>query len=219
MDDETLQHLREEFPTSSWALWSEWFPKEDCIEEDPAKLFEFIVNRQQNLRPSIVLLSLNPSSHPPSDYRNFHSTDPSHQNDQFRHLVEAAGLEGAYMTDLVEHEVTPDSGTVNPQASDVINLLEQLDRLDQDRYHILCFHAKVYETLTSFFDGAHQELKHEISAFQTQHDGVELYCYRVWFHANWGANQDKVSALETQLQYLRSEIIPAGLTNLSRWTE
>lgn len=34
--------------------------------------------------------------------QNFHSTDPNHQTAQFRDLVEVAGLEGVYMTDLVD---------------------------------------------------------------------------------------------------------------------
>ena len=219
MDVSTLETLKDEYPTSSWALWSSDFPSEGCIEESPGRLYEFIKRNQDRLRPSIVLLSLNPSTQLPSDYQNFHSTEPKHRNDQFRDFVEDADLGGAYMTDLVERIVDANSGNVDPTPDDVEHFFEQLDLLDQETYHILCFHEKVFQTLMNYYDSRERELDHDIRAFRAVQDGVRLECYRVWFHANWGANRDKIPALRNQLTFLSSEIIGDELADLSRWVE
>jgi hypothetical protein len=42
MDVSTLEELKDEYPTSSWALWSPDFPNDGCVEEDAAELFEYI---------------------------------------------------------------------------------------------------------------------------------------------------------------------------------
>lgn len=211
--------LKDEYPTSSWALWSSGFPDQGCIEEDPSEFYEFIKRNRTRLRPSIVLLSLNPSTHLPSDYQNFHSTAPKHRNDQFRDLVAEADLEGAYMTDLVERIVDADSGNVDPTSDDVENFLQQLDRLDQETYHILCFHEKVFQTLREYYDSRSRALDHDIRAFRAVQNGIRLNCYRVWFHANWGANRDKIAELQEQMTYLSSEVINGGLADLSRWVD
>lgn len=219
MDDSTLETLKNEYPTASWALWSSEFPETGCIEDKPAEFFEYIKQRRDQLRPSVVLLSLNPSTELPTNYRNFHSTDPKHRNDQFRDLIEEAGLEGAYMTDLVERIINADSGNVEPTSADVENLVNQLKQLDQVHYHILCFHEKVYQALKDACESNTRELPHDIRTFQGKYDGVEIECYRVWFHANWGANQDKVSALREQLKFLNGNVINGGLSDLSQWLE
>ena len=219
MDVSTLETLKDEYPTSSWALWSSDFPGAGCVEENPAEFYEFIKRNRDRLRPSIVLLSLNPSTQLPSDYQNFHSTDPKHRNDQFRDLVEEAGLEGAYMTDLVERVVDADSGNVDPIPDDVEHFLRQLNLLGQETYHVLCFHEKVFQTLKEYCDSRSRELDHDIRAFRGVQDGVRLVCYRVWFHANWGANRDKIPALREQLTFLSSEITGGELADLSRWID
>ena len=219
MEVSTLETLRDKYPTSSWALWSSDYPDDGCIEENPAQLYEFIKRNRDRLRPSVVLLSLNPSTELPSDYQNFHSTEPKHRNDQFQELVEDADLEGAYMTDLVERIVDADSGNVEPNSDDVEHLVRQLDLLDQETYHILCFHEKVFQQLKGYYDAESRELDHDIRAFRAKHDGAQLECYRVWFHANWGANRDKVPELRKQLKFLSSEVVGGELVDLSRWMD
>lgn len=219
MNVSTLGTLKDDYPTSSWALWSSEFPEEGCIEENPAALYEFIKDNREQLRPSTVLLSLNPSTELPAEYQNFHSTDSNHRNDQFRDLVEEAGLEGAYMTDLVERIVDADSSNVDPTPDDVENLFEQLDFIGQESYYVLCFHEKVYQTLLDDCTSASRKLPHDIRAFRATHRGVQLECYRVWFHANWGANRDKIPALRDQLTFLSSEIIGGELADLSQWLD
>jgi hypothetical protein len=219
MDIGTLATLKDEYPTSSWGLWSSNFPEEGCTEEEPAAFFDFIKRNRDRLRPSVVLLSLNPSTKLPSDYQNFHSTEPKHRNDQFRDLVEEADLEGAYMTDLVERIVDADSGNVDPTPADVENFLQQLNRLDQETYHVLCYHEKVFQTLMESCDSRSRELDYDIRAFRAVQDSIQLNCYRVWFHANWGANRDKVEELQKQMTFLSSEVINGGLADLSRWLD
>lgn len=219
MELPTLETLKCNYPTSSWAYWSQNFPDEGCIEEDSAEFYKFIQRNQKQLRPSIVLLSLNPSTTLPANYQNFHSTDPKHRNDQFRDHVVAADLEGAYMTDLVERVVEANSAKVEPTSADVSNLLEQLDLLNQERYYLICFHLKVFQTLMDAFNSTSREHPHDIKGFSTVEDGRQLECYRVWFHANWGANKDKIPALREQLKFLSAEIINGGRTDLSRWVD
>jgi hypothetical protein len=48
---------------------------------------------------AIVLLSLNPYTELPSNYQNFHSTEPKHRNDQFRDFVEEVYVQGSYSPD------------------------------------------------------------------------------------------------------------------------
>ena len=201
-----LRQLRNQHPTSSWALWSEDFPEEGCAEENPSELFDYIHDRQEDLRPSIVLLSLNPSTSMPSDFQNFHSTDPKHRNDQFQEIIEENGLEGSYMTDLVERTVQVDSGKVEPDDQDIENLFEQLQILDQEQYHIICFLRPVFRALLDYFDAGFEELPHNIKSFSASKDGMRLNCYRVWFHANWGANQDKMPELHKQLSYINEKV-------------
>lgn len=217
MKDRVLETLRDEYPTSSWAIWSSSFPDPGCVEEDPSALYELIRRNRDRLRPSIVLLSLNPSTELPSNYQNFHSTAPKHRNDQFRDLVEDAGLEGAYMTDLVERTVSADSGVVSPNDADIENLFEQLVLLDREYYYLICFHKKVFESLRDFVGTSARELSHDIKTFAGTHNGLSLECFRVWFHANWGANKDKVPALRNQLAYLNSEIIDSEQTDMPNY--
>jgi len=68
-------------------------------------------------------------------------------------------------------------------------------------------------------DSRSRELDHDIRTFRGVQDGVHLECYRVWFHANWGVNRDKIPALREQLTFLSSEIIGGELADLRRWLD
>ena len=200
-----LKKLKDNHPTSSWAIWSQEFPKEGCVEEDASKFYDFIQQSREQLRPSVVLLSLNSSTSMPSDFLNFHSTDPKHRNQQFVDVVKEGGLEGAFMTDLVEETVMVDSGKVEATSEDVENLFDQLSILGQDEYHVVCFLKQVFTTLRDYFDANVEQLPHNIKSFKAEKNGIRLNFYRVWFHANWGANKDKIPELKKQLSYINSE--------------
>ena len=216
MDVRTLEALKNQYPTSSWALWSPEFPDDGCIEENSKQLFDFVSEQRDSLRPSIVLLSLNPSTHMPSDFQNFHSTDAQHRNDKFRDYVVEAGLEGAYMTDLVER-ANPDSNAVEVREEDVQNFLDQLELLDQDHYYVICFLSDVFTALRDAFDARERDYPHNIKGFSTIWNGTKLDCFKVYFHANWGANQDKTPG--EQLKYLYGQIIGSDSSDLSRWID
>lgn len=123
------------------------------------------------------------------------------------------------MTDLVERVVDPDSSNVEPNTADVDNLLAQLEILNQEDYHLICFHKKVFQTLVEYFESNPRELPHNITEFTAFQDSRQLNCYRVWFHANWGANKDKIPELKNQLGFLSTEINNGARTDLSRWQD
>ncbi|MFC7177903.1 hypothetical protein [Halosegnis marinus] len=216
MEERTLERLKHEYPTASWALWSSSFPDDGCVEEDPTRLGDYISERRESLRPAIVLLSLNPSTHLPSDFQNFHSTNPKHQNDQFRDYVVNAGLEGAYMTDLVER-VNPDSNAVEVKDEDIDTFLDQLELLGEDHYYVICFLNDVFVALREAFNGREVTYPHNILGFSAEWNGITLDCFKVYFHANWGVNQDKTP--DEQLQYLSNNVVGEDRQDLSKWVE
>lgn len=177
------------------------------MEEEPSQLFDYILSRRDEMRPSIVLLSLNPSTDMPSDFRNFHSTRTNHRNDQFRDVVEASGLTGAFMADLVEDTVDGSATNVTATEDDIENFFHMLDLLNQDEYHIFCFLQEVFDTFQDAFDVKPEQLPHDIEAFTVRQRGFTLQYYRVWFHANWGVHKDKIPKLAEQLSYLKEQRI------------
>jgi len=218
MDVSTLEELKDEYPTSSWALWSPDFPNDGCVEEDAAELFEYIKNNRTRLRPSVVLLSLNPSTKLPSDYLKFHSTEPKHRNDQFRDHVEEAGLEGAYMTDLVERVVDADSGNVDPTADDVENLLDQLELFEQETYYVLCFHERCSRRCWSTVVRDHENSNMTLELFEASKTKSS------WSAIGSGSTPTgertvTKSRVTGATAFLSSEIIGGELTDLSQWID
>lgn len=210
MDLETLQYLRSEYPGSSWALWSDEFPDDGCIEEDTDDLIEFIHANRNRLNDRVVLLSLNPSSIDPPGYQNFHSPASKHYDSRLKAFIQDIGLAqiiGAYMTDIVPEVVDSDSSNVTPETADTDRFLEQLDVLGNREYHIICFSRQAFEVLQARFDAETTELSHEITSFTGSREGRTIHVYRVWHYSNYGANADKVPKLEQQLRYLNEEVI------------
>lgn len=212
IETSVLERLRDSYGSASWALWSETFPNDGCIEEDPEALDRFIQDRRDALTPEVVLLSLNPSGEFPVGFTNFHSTDTQHYDRRLKEFIQDEELErltGAYMTDLVMDEVTPTSDKIRPTPSHIARFREQLDLLNQPSYDVLCFHKKPFRALRDYFDAEETTLDHDIRSFETDWDRLSLQCYRVWFYGNWGANRDKVPELRDQLAYLNDEQLAA----------
>lgn len=210
MDLETLQHLRSEYPGSSWALWSDDFPDDGCVEEDTDDLIEFIHANRNRLNDRVVLLSLNPSSIHPPGYQNFHSPASKHYDSRLKAFIQDNGLAqiiGAYMTDIAPEVVDSDSSNVTPETADADRFLEQLDALGNREYHVFCFSRQAFEVLQARFDAETTELPHDITSFTGSRAGLTAHVYRVWHYSNYGANADKVPELEQQLRYLNKEII------------
>lgn len=210
VSNRTLAQLRNEYPGSSWALWSEDFPEDGCIEENTEDLVEFIESNAHRLRPEIVFVSLNPSSELPTDYSNFHSTSWKHYDERIKEFVQENDLEtllGGYMTDIVPDVADPNSGNVTPGTVDIERLDQQLSMLGESRYHIICFTGKTFDALQSHFGADVEELPHDIQSFQARLRNKTLEVYRVWFYGLYGVHQQKVEELEKQLEYLNDEII------------
>lgn len=205
MDTKKLREIRDRFPTSSWAVWSVTFPEEGCAEEDEETLFELIERNRHRLKSDLVLLMLNPGGSFPAKYRNFHSTDGTHDDSVLRDLIYEYDLTGAFMTDLVADVSDPNSSNVSPEDSDIEHLLEQLRVLGEERYHVLCFHHKVFPAIRDYFDEPATTLPHGIESFTKEWDGRMLRFDRVFYPG--GQNRANLPELREQLNYLSSNRI------------
>ncbi|QLD84922.1 hypothetical protein HWV23_04040 [Natronomonas halophila] len=209
----TLRQLREQFPGSSWALWSEEYPDEGCIEEQPDQLVEFIESNRSQLNPEVVFVSLNPSSDLPTDYANFHSPSWKHYDERIKEFVQENELEnltGGYMTDIVPDVADPNSANVTPDTADIDRFSTQLSILDKSEYHVICFTGKTFEALKSNFGAEVQQHQHNIESFTESLEEKTLHVYRVWFYGLYGVHQQKVGELEKQLKYLNDEVIESA---------
>jgi len=83
----TVKQLRTKFPSSSWALSSEEFQAEACLEEDPERLVAFVESHCDRLTPEVIFVSLNPSSEHPTDYMNFHSPSWKHYDERLKEFL------------------------------------------------------------------------------------------------------------------------------------
>jgi hypothetical protein len=208
VDRETLVTIRDEYPWASWAIWSETFPDNGCIETSPGTVAEFIIENRDRLTPDVVLLGLNRSDTLPASFVNFHAPTKRHYDYRLKQFIQDGArsrLQGAYMTDLVD-DITPDSAAVTVTDEDVAVFVEQLELLDQTDYHVLCCGTKPFEGLVEYFDVTETEKPHEIRYANTAIDGHTLHLYRIWFYGNFGANQDKVEILDEQLQFLDDKL-------------
>lgn len=209
----TLRQLREQFPGSSWALWSEDYPDDGCIEHQPQQLVEFIESNRSRLNPEVVFVSLNPSSDLPTDYANFHSPSWKHYDERIKEFVQENDLEnltGGYMTDIVPDVADPNSANVTPDTADVDRLYTQLSILDRSEYYVICFTGKTFEALRSTFGAEVQQHQHSIESFTASLEEIPLHVYRVWFYGLYGVHQEKVAELERQLAYLDDELVERG---------
>lgn len=105
------------------------------------------------------------------------------------------------MTDLVE-EAGTESGEVTPSSEDVGKLLDQLDILDRDEYHVII--------PRKYFEKNYSPLEYNVRYFTTDVDGMSLHFYRVYFYNNVGYNHKRVQQVPDQFDYLGGERIPAA---------
>lgn len=145
---DVLTELRDEFPTSSWAVWSSDYPAETSPEAqvergaDRDALYEYIVAHRDRLNPSVIIMGTSPSREVPEDYWNFHST-PSRVSSDY-HLkrgIQDANLRnirGAYMTNIIKEVTEPDQDVRSIRAADIRVFEEELTLLDQPRFDIIC---------------------------------------------------------------------------------
>lgn len=210
IDEQTLTKTHNRFESASWAIWSDSFPDDGCLEEDSDALYAYIAGRIQDLSPEIVFLSLNPSTHFPEGFANFHSTESRHFDRRLKEFIQGNGLTrlmGGYMTDLVMDEQNPDSNMIRANDAHLGRFFEQLDLLGQPAYHIICFLDQPFNALRKQLGAKAKPLDHDIRSFTGDWNGRDIHCYRVWFFGNWGAHQEKVPELREQLRYLNDSIL------------
>ncbi len=209
MDDQSLADIAEQFPWASWAIWDEEFPDDDCVEQTPERLVNFMQEHADQLTPDIVFVGLNRSDDLTSAFQNFHAPTRNHYDYRLKEFVQEENLErlcGAYMTDLVD-EVNSESNEVQMSDADIETLLQQLDALGQHNYNIICFGNKPFDALIQYFDLTVTTQRPEIKQATIRTDEFTLQLYRVWFYGLYGVYQDKVNVLHTQLQKLNEQLV------------
>lgn len=207
-----LEEIREDYPSSSWAIWSDAFPDDDCPESDRDRRVAFIESQHDRLNRRVVFVSLNPSAELPRNYANFHSPKGKHYDNRLKRFIQEndlAHLTGGFMTDIVPDVVNPDSQNVTPEDADVDRFLDQLALFDESEHHVIAFTGSTFDAIQGYFDEPVTTDEHDIQRFTATDNRTMLHVYRVWFYGNYGANQDKVQALERQLEYL-DQLIDEG---------
>jgi hypothetical protein len=202
VDMQTLEKIRTHYPGSSWAIWSEMFPGDGCVEESPEELVTFIEANRDRLTPTVVFLALNPSGEHPAGFSNFHSPKSQHFDDRLKAFIQDNNLDrltGAFMADLVPDTVDPDSENVTPETADVDRFLEQLRVFDAPEHYVICFTAKTFEALQTHFDASPTDDPYSIESFEVTTGEKTLHIHRVWFYGLYGVYADKVQELEEQL--------------------
>lgn len=205
-----LKELKEKHPTSSWAIWSEGFPEEGCIEEgiesDKDIIYNFIKRNRKNLNPSVVLLSLNPSQEiPRKPFSNFHYPKeiyPRTRDGVLKKSIQKNNLEelkGAFMTDLSK-KVTPNSEEISIDDVNWDEFMKKLDILGEDEYYIVCLGIGVHEFFKKCLD--EKEGLSLPEGCPVSVDGLELNHYGIYHYS-----QGHGKGCKEQLKYLNNQVL------------
>lgn len=214
---EMFDTLADEYPTASWALWSDDFHEDRCLEENPDDVRDFLAAPEQRTRmtPSVVFVGLNLSGEILADLSNFHGLGQKMpnggrygQNDwRLKAFIQAARLSaliGGYMTDLSIVEES-DSSNVTPADVDYESFADQLRLLDQDHYSVICFGNKAFDILRESVDAHAERGKDEspvsLRTFTASVADRPIHAYRVWHYSNH-YNPGKYPELRAQLAYI-----------------
>lgn len=205
---ETVKRIRDRYPWASWAIWDDKFPDEDCVENTPDDVADFLINHSDQLTTDIIMLGLNRSEDLPAPFVNFHSPSGTHYDNRLKEFIQdgkLTRLQGAYMTDLVD-EIDPDSSSVTVTEDDAQVLEKQLELLGEHEYHVICFGNKPFQGLTDYYGVDYSSIAPEIRYAATEIEGIDLHLYRVWFYGLYGIYQSKVETLEKQLHRINEMI-------------
>lgn len=104
----TFTALRDQFSTSSWAVWN---------EDDMTDTSVIQANRDI-LHNRVVFVALNPSDTPEEERENFHGPSPGGR--KLRRLLNKSSYRGAYMTDLIKTRIDPDASKMRDLDADVM---------------------------------------------------------------------------------------------------
>lgn len=200
-----MKTLREEYPRTSWAIWSEDFPRRGCIEEDSERFVGYVQSQRHRLRPDLVFLGLNPSTDAPSDFANFHSPSLRHADRDLRIVVEESGLEGGFMTDCSD-TVEPRGERLDLESEFLQTFFAQLKTLPGAEYTVVCFGRRVFDEIRSAVKSSAEELAEGVSRRTCTREGLEVAFYSV-YHYSQRSNPRYLESLRDQLTYLSAEFV------------
>lgn len=213
VDNDTFDTLADEWPTASWAIWSDDFPDEGCIEEDPTAVRNFLAAPEQRKRmqADVVFAGLNPSGELPGELSNFHGV--GHQapdggihgayDYRLKTFIQDAGLSeliGGYMTDVSGIKAN-DSDDVEVTNNDCERFAEQLRVLDQDQYTIIMFGVDAFQALRRSLNARVEEGPVSLKSFSATIAERPVTVYRV-YHYSYRYGGDYIPKLRAQLAYL-----------------
>lgn len=213
-----LDEIRDRDPTASWAIWSENFPDDHRIEDDPAVLNRFIDDRRDRLDPRVVFLGTNPSGDLPPPFANFHwCNDPTSRRNvaRLKHAVQDGdlrALQGAYMTDA-STEAEADVGKVQLLPTDIDDLCDRLSIFDESVHHVICCGKDPFEIAVRRFKRTRTraeaviDLPENVELITGRTDGKRLDFYRVWHYSNW--QKEYLDQLPEQLALIDDRITDA----------
>lgn len=213
---DAIRELKDDFKSSSWAIWSEDYPDAGCAENrvwdglNSDAIYEMIAENIEQLNPSVILMGVNPSGTLPGPYSNFHSPDLQRNNDVYLKRAiqdgELPQLEGAYMTDLLKDEENAQAhSTPEMQDSDITKLEDELTILGAESYDIICFgKSKFKPALSSWFEDSPREIG-RVTPSIYKYD-VEVGSYSVDFYAAYHYSRTHQRDMRKQLEFLNEYI-------------
>ena len=181
------------------AIWSEDFPDDHRIEDDPAALNRFIDDRRDRLDSRAVFLGTNPSSELPPPFANFHwcNNSTSRRNiARLKHAVQDGSLQtlqSAYMTDA-STVAEADVGNVRLSPSDIDDLCDRLSIFDEPVHHVICCGGDPFKTAVRRFKGtrtrteAVTDLPANVEPITGRMGGKRFDFYKIWHYSNWTKN-------------------------------
>lgn len=213
---DTLRQLRDDFQTSSWAIWSEDYPEDGCAEDrvwegqESDAIYDMIVENTEQLNPSVILMGVNPSGILPGPYSNFHSPDLQRNNDVYlKRAIQDADLtqlRGAYMTDLLKDVQSAQAhSTPEMQRSDITKLEAELELLGAESYDIISFgKSKFKPAFSSWFNDSPREIGRGMPSIYTYNVEIESFDvdFYVAYHYIRTHHRDMAKQLETLNDYI-----------------
>ena len=206
-----------EIETASWAVWSDDFNKNGCIESKPENIKDFLREHISDLKQNVVLIGLNRASRKRSKvssddklsfpYSNFHTK--GHAGDGLLKKVVSVlnNISGAYMTDL-SLDLQSDSSKIKIEQTKAFEyFVNQLDILGSTYFHIVCFGSKVFETFNVLTEDRSIIIPNSngVMNLQLNLSGKQLSCYKV-IHYSYAVRYNKKDRFQSQLVAISKEI-------------
>lgn len=205
VDEQTVERLQETYPRTSWAIWSEGFPKRGCIEEDESQFVQYVTSQRHRLRPNIVFLGLNPSTEQPRNFQNFHSTSLRHADKDLRIVIEESGLEGGFMTDCSD-TVEPDADELDLDSGFLEPLFDQFEILPAEQFTVICFGRQAFHEVSAVIEKPVEELAEGVRRVVEHREHIEVSFYSV-YHYSQHISPKYLEQLRDQLRYITTEFV------------